>query len=385
MITKLAVSGYRSIRDLSVSLGDLNVVTGANGSGKSNLYRALRLLVSAARGGLHEALAREGGFPSTLWAGPEQFSKSMKAGTTPVQGTRRKGRVALKLGFAGPDYGYAIDLGLPTSGGSAFSQDAEIKREVMWTGEVMRPGTIIADRRGPSVKVRDIEGQWRLAYEQLATFDTMMTHAADPKTMPELLILREAMRRWRFYDHFPVELDAPARHRQIGTHAPVLSADGANLAAALQTIYEIGDGGALDTAVDDAFPGTEIGIDVEDGYFEARLHQKGLLRPLRMRELSDGTLRYLLLVAALLSPRPPGILVLNEPESSLHTDLLMPLGRLIVQASYNSQIIVVTHAHELVSAIDGERDITYIALEKQLGETCVEDEGLHARWNWPAR
>ena len=61
MLTKLAISGYRSIRDLSVSLGDLNVVTGANGSGKSNLYRALRLLVQAAHGGLHDSLAREGG------------------------------------------------------------------------------------------------------------------------------------------------------------------------------------------------------------------------------------------------------------------------------------------------------------------------------------
>ena len=387
MLTKLAISGYRSIRDLSVVLGDLNVVTGANGSGKSNLYRALRLLVQAAHGGLHDSLAREGGFPSTLWAGPESFSKGMKKGDVPVQGTRRTGPVSLKLGFAGPDYGYAIDLGLPKvgPGGSAFFQDPEIKREVLWAGEVMRLNTIIADRRGPAVKVKDVNDNWRLAYEHLASFDTMMTHAADPRTVPEILILRETMRNWRFYDHFPSDMAAPARHPQIGTHAPVLSADGANLAAALQTIYEIGDGAALDAAIDDAFPGTEIDVLVEDGFFEARLTQKGLLRPLRTRELSDGTLRYLLLVAALLSPRPPGLLVLNEPESSLHTDLLAPLGRLIVQASYRSQIIVVTHAQALVAAMDGEKDIHHIHLSKELGETLVDDPDMHARWAWPAR
>ena len=69
MITRLAISGYRSIRDLTVELGPLNVVTGANGSGKSSLYRSLRLLSEAAQGRLIASLAMEGGLSSTLWAG----------------------------------------------------------------------------------------------------------------------------------------------------------------------------------------------------------------------------------------------------------------------------------------------------------------------------
>jgi predicted ATPase len=88
MLKTLAVSNYRSIRKLMVGLGRLNIVTGANGSGKSNLYRALRLLAETSRGSLIASLAREGGLQSTLWAGPEKISQGMRTGRQLVQGTR---------------------------------------------------------------------------------------------------------------------------------------------------------------------------------------------------------------------------------------------------------------------------------------------------------
>ena len=56
----------------------------------------------------------------------------------------------------------------------------------------------------------------------------MMTHVSDPKALPELLMLRERMRDWRFYDHFRTDAEAPARRPQVGTHTPVLSGDGAS-------------------------------------------------------------------------------------------------------------------------------------------------------------
>ena len=74
-------------------------------------------------------------------------------------------------------------------------------------------------------------------------------------------------------------------------------------------------------------------------------------------ELSDGTLRYLLWVAALLTPRPPELLVLNEPETSLHPDLLPALGRLIQQASTRSQVIVVSHAAGLIDALQSQSEL----------------------------
>src|ERR1700709_2203707 len=90
MITTLAISGYRSLRDVRLALEPLNVFTGPNGSGKSSLYRALRLLADIAQGRIIQSLAAEGGLQSTLWAGPETFSRAMKEGSQPVQGRVRK-------------------------------------------------------------------------------------------------------------------------------------------------------------------------------------------------------------------------------------------------------------------------------------------------------
>lgn len=385
MILTLAISGYRSIRDLVLPLEQLTVVTGANGSGKSNLYRAVRLLADVAQGRVISALAREGGLQSTLWAGPEAFSREMKAGTAEVHGTVRKKRISLRLGFADEDYGYAIDLGLPQRAAtSMFNADPEIKAEALWVGECLKRSNEIAGRHGPNVQLLSEAGKRNSVIRALPTYDSMMTHAADPKSAPELLDLRERMRAWRFYDHFRTDPDAAARKPQIGTRTPTLASDGSDLAAAFQTVREIGNPVMLAEAIDDAFPGSTLDLSVNDGLFEVLMHQKGLLRPLRASELSDGTLRYLLLTVALLTPRPAPLLVLNEPETSIHPRLLEPLARLIAQAAERSQVMVVTHAAPLADALGRERGAASYELKKHLGETLVEDIEPPA-WNWPKR
>lgn len=368
MITTLCISGYRSLRDIRLELEALNIVTGPNGAGKSSLYRALRLLADIAHGGIVRSLAIEGGVQSALWAGP-------------VKG---KGPVSLKLGFATDDYGYAIDLGYPIPAMSQFDFDPVIKAESLWVGQVLRPRNELAQRTGPMVKVRDAGHGWQVVLNSLASFDSMMTHASDPQNARELLTLRETMRGWRFYDHFRTDRDADVRRPQIGTRTPVLASDGHDLAAAIQTILEIGFVEDFKAALEDAFPGASIEIVNDGGYFDIAMRQSGLFRPLRTAELSDGTLRYLLLIAALLSPRPPALMVLNEPEMSLHPDLLPALGRLIAKASERSQTIVVSHAPELVSAIETSATAKRIALFKSDGETRVENED-DPPWEWPSR
>ncbi len=303
MIQTLAISGYRSIRDTVLPLHGLDVVTGANGTGKSNLYRALRLLASAGDGDVVGSLARDGGLSSTLWAGPEHVSRAMVDGSVPVQGTRRSGPISLRLGFATDTLGYLVDLGIPQPSTTLFGRDPEIKREQIFAGALAKPSSLLVDRHGPVVRVRD--GSWRPIGRTLGTSESILTEFSDADATPEVLRVRGQVRGWRFYDQFRTDREAPARAPQVGTRTPVLGHDGADLAAAVQTIIESGGRDRLDAAVDDAFPGSVLRVRADDGVFRLELEQPGMLRPLSAGELSDGTLRYLLLVAALLTLARP--------------------------------------------------------------------------------
>jgi predicted ATPase len=226
-----------------------------------------------------------------------------------------------------------------------------------------------------------------VAVRDLDAFDSLFARVADARTAPEVLTLRETIRGWRFYDHFRADADAPARLPQLGTRTPVLSHDGRDLAAAWATIREIGDPEALDAAVADAFPGARVDVLVEGGRFSLQFSQHGLLRPLSAAELSDGTLRYLLWIAALLTPRPPPLMVLNEPETSLHPDLLAALARLIAHASRRTQVWVVSHASRLIAALEQTPDCNSIRLVKQDSQTTIEGQGMldAPAWHWPER
>src|ERR1700744_664596 len=104
MIRTIAIQGYRSLRELVLPLGQLSVITGANGSGKSSVYRSLKLLADAAQNAVVASLAREGGLPSTFWAGPETIARSVRQGTHAVEGLAKKNVARLKLGFGGVLY-----------------------------------------------------------------------------------------------------------------------------------------------------------------------------------------------------------------------------------------------------------------------------------------
>ena len=387
LLHTLAISNYRSLQDVVIPLQQLNLVTGPNGSGKSNTYKALRLLAETAKGGVINALAREGGLDSTYWAGPKEITGAMQRGEVEVQGNHNNSGKRLKLGFAGEQFSYSVALGItpPVPYPSAFNLDPEIKREAIWQGLSYRVASSLVERKDTMVKVRDGR-KWQVINTHMPMFESIFTQVADPASAPEVLLMRDFISKWRFYDHFRTDAAAPARLPQLGTRTLVLSHDGSDLAAALQTIIEIGDDQALADAVDDAFPGAKLKVQVtEDGHFSLLFYQHGLLRPLSGKELSDGTLRYLLWVAALLTPRPPSLMVINEPETSLHPDLLPALANLIIKASESTQVWVVSHAKPLIESLKRHPQCNSIELDKQFGETLVKGQDLLTTpsWHWP--
>lgn len=281
MIQTLAISNYRSINQLVIPLTRLNLVTGANGSGKSNLYRALRLLAETAHGGLVAPLAREGGLSSAVWAGPEQLSNAMRRGDVPVQGTVRKHPIRLKLGFGGEDFGYAVTLGYsePGHSTSAFKLDPQFKTESIWTGPFLRKAGLLIQREGSVVR-RRVGREWEMLTMHLPAYESLFSQLGKDPRSAEAFEIHAMLGDWRFYDYFRTDAQAPVRQPSLGTRTPVLHHDGHDLVSALQTIREVGDGDALDDAIADAFPGAHVEIGIgEGGMFTLLFHQHGLLRP----------------------------------------------------------------------------------------------------------
>src|SRR5665811_545844 len=122
--------------------------------------------------------------------------------------------------------------------------------------------------------------------------------------------VRAEVASWRFHDHIRTDTHAPARQPQVGTWSPVLDHDGRNLAAAVQTVRPAW-ASVLDTAIADAFDGTTLSVVESGGLFFLSLRQVGMLRPMSVAELSDGTLRYVAMATALLRPRPPSLSLIH--------------------------------------------------------------------------
>jgi predicted ATPase len=167
---------------------------------------------------------------------------------------------------------------------------------------------------------------------------------------------------------------SPLRQPCLAVTTATLASDGTDLAAVFATLVHIRqDTVDLDHMIDDAFPGAKLVVP-EPG----RSASFGLLMPdypmrvFEAGELSDGTLRYLGLAGALLGYRLPTFIALNEPETSLHPDLLEPLARMIIAASTRTQIWVVTHSERLAAAFAAAGAVTPRTVIKRKGETWIE-------------
>ncbi len=358
--------------------------TGANGSGKSEPLSCAAAAGRRCAGPHRSVVALEGGISSVLWAGPEQFSRGMKARRAGgVQGTVRKAPISLK---------------------------SRLLVRVVWLRDRPRPagprrpfrtrsgdqGGVAVDRPRPATRQRLRRTKRSVSHLARphrpapagATHTCSVRQHVDPLRQsrgcaPRCCRCASSFATGASYDHFRTDIDAPARRRQVGTRTPVLAGDGRRSRG--RPWPPSGDrhrgragrrrGRCLSRRL-----GSNVAV--SDGYFEVEMLQHGLLRPLKATELSDGTLRYLLLVAALLSPRPPSLMILNEPRPAASRPAVAARaphrGRREAIADHCG---IACRAPRL--GADEGRRTPHHAGEGTWRDGCEGEE--RPMWNWPAR
>jgi len=366
-------AGYRSLRSIRIPLSKLTVFVGANGVGKTNLYRALQLLQASAAGMLSQELAGEGGMQSALWAGKR----------TPNQPAQLMLSADFGEARAATGYRYSVAVGLPPSvtdeegnihvRGNAFALEAQVKEESL-VFESGRRSEKLLERRGPHLAARDEAGVRQEIETELMASETALGSLSDPSRFPDLHMIQRTMLDWRFYHDLRTDASSPLRRPCLAVTSPTLTSDGSNLAAVFATLVHIRkDTADLNRAIEEAFPGARLVVPNPD-----RTASFGMIFPdypkrvFESSELSDGTLRYLALAGVLLAYRLPAFVALNEPETSLHPDLLDPLARLIVRAAERMQMWLVTHSQPLAAALAEHGGIKPRIVIKRNGETWIE-------------
>jgi predicted ATPase len=355
-LTDIAISNYRSIRRLSIPIHPLSVFVGENGVGKSNLYKSLSLLRDAAAGRITRTIADEGGLNSVCWSG--------------IRKRGEDGRLRLSARF--DRLKYSIEIGFPGPLEAAFSGEPMIKSESIEATQGKRT-VCLMERKNALVSVRDDSGAWINHKDAVLPSEPALAGFYNGKECPEIDLIRNAMLGWRFYHDFRTDPASPIRKPCLAITTPSLSADGSDLAAALATLYAIrGDAIDLRDAIHDAFPGAELRAWEQGGLCDFDLQLEDMPRPFRAHELSDGTLKYICLLAVFMGYRLPPFIALNEPETSLHPSLLAPLARLIAKASSRADIWIVTHSELLMEALRSESSVPLRRVIKSKGATAIE-------------
>lgn len=355
---------YRSLRAIRMELGGVNLFIGANGVGKSNLYRALQLVQAAVRGMFAREIAAEGGMMQALWAGGRRKHEAARiAFSVEVEDEER-----------GVSFDYHVEAGLrPPIDAAGFMFEPQVKAE-RFRVDTGRGPVLLMERKGPGIFLRGERGRMEPFDETALTSETAISLIARGGVSPEIATFCRFIEQWRFFHGFRTDAGSPLRHPCLAVTSPLLDEDGANLAAVFATLSVTrGDTVDLDRAVADALGGARLVLPEPEteASFGLRLPEFPQ-RVFSARELSDGQLRFLALAGALLSYRQPPLIALNEPESSLHPDMLEPLADLIAKASEKSQIWVVTHSQMLAQAVRARCGLRPLTVIRKDGATWIE-------------
>ena len=371
-IKLLHIRGFRSLRDIKWQPGNLNVVIGPNGSGKSNLLRALQLLSRASTEVLDDYIVSQGGMYSILWDHRARLISFELHTDLPRPRTelRHEGKENLR---------YAIVMEPYTRTGTF-----RIRQEVLDSGEQSEPFFA----RGPQRPSVSIDGTTITPPEN----QPALALAGSPTIASRLLRVNSAQRMrgylssWRTYHDIRVDQDAELRKPAIARYERTLSEDGQNLIGVLHTLYT--EDPAFEESID-AGMRAGFGTDYKKIVFPPAADQRVQLRirvaNLKMApsaaDLSDGTLRFLALLTLLSTVDPNSLLVINEPETSLHPSMLKVVADYAAEAAIKAQVILATQSPELLDALSPYNPtVTVTRIVEGQTELQVVDKEELKRW-----
>ena len=324
-------------------LRSLNVLIGPNGSGKSNFIEALELL-RATPSDFAAAIRDGGGAAEWLWKGRDP---------------RKPAEISVVL-----------DEGSPTRRPLKYRLEfTDVKSRVEVVDEAIEelepePGKSDVffyyrfQTGHPAINIRNPKGSTtkrRLQRDSLRPDQSVLAQRKDPDLYPEVTWVGRSLgdvqifREWTFGRYVPLRQPQPADLPEGR-----LSPDGRNLALVLNQIEHTG-GARFDELLKNFFPRFDrMSTRVLGGTVQFYLHETGFGAPIPATRLSDGTIRFVALLAMLLTPTPPPLACIEEPELGLHPDAVALLADVLVEASDRMQLVVTTHSDALVSALTSQ-------------------------------
>lgn len=355
-IHRLKVSGLLSFgpTGIDLPLEGLNVLIGANASGKSNLLEVLALLRASPRH-LPEPVKEMGGVKEWLWKG----SASLREAQIDAVVDYPNGRQCLRHVLQISEHGDRFEV-----------TDERIENEKPYPDE-KDVYFYYRFQQGHPV-LNNLSGEKRgLQRENVKPEQSILSQVRDPESYPSLHWLQEQYERIRLYRNWSFGPGAAWRRQQSADgRSDVLSDSGDNLPLVLSRIRRRVKNKLIDS-LRKLYDGIEdLHLDVEGGNVLLFLEESGG-RQIPATRLSDGTLRYLSLLAILLDPEPPPLIAIEEPELGLHPDVLPHVAELLTGASERTQLVVTTHSRMLVDALS-EQPSSVVICSKEDGESRFE-------------
>ena len=324
-------------------LEPLNVLIGPNASGKSNLIEALSLLAAAPRD-LQAPIIGGGGVRHWPWKGTSKIATA----TVDVTVEYPKGPTPLRYRLSFTEVGSRFDL-----------RDEAVENKKRTNPYDKGPYFYYRYQEGrPVLNVVTATDQNRfernLKREDVKPDQSILSQRQDPDSYPELTYMSNRFGRMSFYRELHVGRRTPPRLAQEpDLQQDRLLEDASNLGLVLNDMQNRPDvkHRILDR-LRDFYPAVEdVVTTVSGGAVQIFFHEKGLQHAVPATRLSDGSLRYLCLLAVLCHPDPPPVICIEEPEVGLHPDIISEVAKLLVEASSRSQIFVTTHSDILVDAL----------------------------------